>query len=238
MPHRYDAIKHGLIRDVKPVGDDVIRSYELWALQHGRMKVMAISDRCICICQGILESGTQHRSTIIDRYDFDSKVHVLVFEHSQTSNCVPLNVIKACSARKRTIIIGYCPRKNWYSLDSGIKLEEASKTDNSSEMGHTRNPTNDQAHGCRNEIIDIRSDAQEINLLEVTKNSLKTTESGIPQFPDLLLWDKKGLKGFEEVTYLDDYYLTHNELDLLKQHGNEIALNIKPNSVLIELGSG
>lgn len=105
-------------------------------------------------------------------------------------------------------------------------------------MGHTQKSTNAQAHGCRNEIIDTRSDPQEINLSEVTRNSLKTTESGTPQFPDLLLWDKEGLKGFEEVTYLDDYYLTHNELDLLKQHGDEIALNIKPNSVLIELGSG
>lgn len=105
-------------------------------------------------------------------------------------------------------------------------------------MGLTQNSTSEQVHDCRNEIIDIRSDAKEINLLEVMKNSLRPTDGAAPQFPDLLLWDKEGLKGFEEVTYLDDYYLTHNELDLLKQHGNEIALNIKPKSVLIELGSG
>lgn len=105
-------------------------------------------------------------------------------------------------------------------------------------MGRTQILAMEQAHHGRNEIIDIRSDAKEINLLEVTKNSLTPTGDGTPKFPDLLLWDEQGLKGFEDVTYLDDYYLTHNELDLLKQHSDAIALTIKPNSILIELGSG
>lgn len=105
-------------------------------------------------------------------------------------------------------------------------------------MNPAQNSAKDQAHGNRNEIIDIRSDAQEINLLEMTRTSLRPTEGGTPQFPALLLWDQEGLKLFEEITYSDAYYLTHNELDLLKQHSDEIARNIKPNSLLIELGSG
>lgn len=105
-------------------------------------------------------------------------------------------------------------------------------------MDPTQNSKKDQIHGFRNEIIDIRSDAQEISLLEMTKNSLGSTEGGTPRFPDLLLWDQEGLKIFEEITYSNDYYLTRNEIDLLKQHGDEIARSIKPNSLLIELGSG
>ena len=105
-------------------------------------------------------------------------------------------------------------------------------------MNLAQNSTKDQAHGYHNEIIDISNDAQEFNLLEMTRNSLGPTEGDTPRFPALLLWDQKGLKFFEEITYSDDYYPIHNELDLLKQHGDEIARNIKPNSLLIELGSG
>lgn len=105
-------------------------------------------------------------------------------------------------------------------------------------MGPTHTSPNGQVHDCSNEIIDIRSDADEVSLLEITRNSLQPVGGGTPTFPHLLLWDAEGLKGFEEVTYLEDYYLTHNEIDLLKQHSDAIARKIKPNSVLIELGSG
>ena len=90
----------------------------------------------------------------------------------------------------------------------------------------------------RNEIIDIRSDATGINLLELTRTSLKPTENKPPTFPELLLWDAEGLKGFEAITYLDTYYLTNCEIGLLQQHGDAIAQTIQPHSILIELGSG
>ena len=88
------------------------------------------------------------------------------------------------------------------------------------------------------QIIDIRSDAEETSLLDTTKECLKQSGDRAPTFPHVLLWDEEGLKGFEKITYLDDYYLTHNEIDLLEQHADEIVLSIKPNSLLIELGSG
>lgn len=106
-------------------------------------------------------------------------------------------------------------------------------------MGSIDTHTNDQAHSLSNDIIDIRSDAKELSLLKLLRTSLKPTVDGAaPSFPDLLWWDEEGLKGFEDITYLDDYYLTHNEIDLLEQHSHDIALKIKPNSMLIELGSG
>lgn len=105
-------------------------------------------------------------------------------------------------------------------------------------MDSNNAPTSGREYGRSNDIIDIRSDKEEINLLELTKKSLKNPGGGTSTFPHLLLWDEQGLKAFEEITYLDDYYPTHNEIDLLEQYSDEIALRIKPDSMLVELGSG
>lgn len=99
-------------------------------------------------------------------------------------------------------------------------------------------PTSAQTYSYSNDIIDIRSDTEETSLLKLTKTSLLPTAGGTPSFPHLLLWDEEGLRRFEEITYLHDYYLTQNEIALLEQHSDEIALKIKSDSMLIELGSG
>lgn len=49
---------------------------------------------------------------------------------------------------------------------------------------------------------------------------------------------EKGLKLFEEITYLDEYYLTNAEIEALAQHADAIAEHIPSGSRLIELGSG
>lgn len=85
------------------------------------------------------------------------------------------------------------------------------------------------------DIIDIRSSTHESSL----KTHLKTALSANPPtFPSLLLWDEKGLQYFEAITYADEYYLTNCEIELLRQHSDEIARQIEPGSVLVELGSG
>lgn len=47
-----------------------------------------------------------------------------------------------------------------------------------------------------------------------------------------------GLKIFEEITYLDEYYLTNAEIEVLKTYADEIAARIPKGSRLVELGSG
>ena len=91
-----------------------------------------------------------------------------------------------------------------------------------------------------NRIIDIQSRHEVEHLSQEIRDSLKTCAS--PQnprrIPSVLLWDQEGLKRFEDITYLDEYYLTQTEIGILERSSDEIARKIKPNSVLIELGSG
>lgn len=56
--------------------------------------------------------------------------------------------------------------------------------------------------------------------------------------PELLLWDEKGLRYFEDVTYAPSYYLTNEEIGLLEKHKYQIAEHIPSGSMLVELGSG
>ncbi|KAK5999509.1 hypothetical protein QM012_005362 [Aureobasidium pullulans] len=85
------------------------------------------------------------------------------------------------------------------------------------------------------DIIDIRSSTHDISLKKELEASLSADP---PRFPSLLLWDEKGLQHFEAITYSPEYYLTNREIELLKQHSNEIARQIVPGSIVLELGSG
>ena len=49
---------------------------------------------------------------------------------------------------------------------------------------------------------------------------------------------EKGLKLFEQITYLDEYYLTNAEIEALTRHADAIAEHIPSGSRVIELGSG
>lgn len=106
-----------------------------------------------------------------------------------------------------------------------------------------RGPDDDSDHdefALSRAIFDIRSDKQELSLLETLRTSLKGGSSGDapPTFPSLLLWDEKGLKLFEAITYSEEYYLTRSEIDVLEKYGEEIAKKIAPNTMMVELGSG
>jgi len=86
------------------------------------------------------------------------------------------------------------------------------------------------------EITDIRSST----IIDLRK----AIESGLNSFPPILptmiLYDEPGLKLFEKITYLEEYYLTNCEIEILKNKSDEIAkrLNLKEGGILIELGSG
>lgn len=88
------------------------------------------------------------------------------------------------------------------------------------------------------DIIDIRRDREEISLVEEIRRGLRPADGGEKRLPTLLLYDEAGLKLFEDITYLDEYYLTNTEIRLLEREANAIAQHIAPGSIIVELGSG
>nr|POE72323.1 ergothioneine biosynthesis protein 1 [Quercus suber] len=91
------------------------------------------------------------------------------------------------------------------------------------------------------DIIDIRSDAAGFELKQEIFAGLKE-KNGKPRaektLPTLLLYDDAGLKLFERITYLEQYYLTRAEIEVLEKHAESIAQRIPNNAMLVELGSG
>ncbi|TQV92647.1 DUF323 domain-containing protein [Cordyceps javanica] len=87
------------------------------------------------------------------------------------------------------------------------------------------------------DIIDIRGEQVDFNLKEEIASCLNPV-SGHRTLPTLLLYDEKGLQLFEDITYLDEYYLTNYEIELLKKHAAEMADLIPAGAMVVELGSG
>lgn len=56
--------------------------------------------------------------------------------------------------------------------------------------------------------------------------------------PSKFFYDEKGSKLFDQICELDEYYPTRTELEILRQHGIEIAAKLGKNNHLIEFGSG
>lgn len=115
------------------------------------------------------------------------------------------------------------------------------------------------------DIIDIRRAAVEMNLKEEIPRMLRPDE-GPRKMPTLLLYSEKGLQLFEQVgppgpalaclpvrpwprlacgaltrpqiTYLEEYYLTNYEIQVLRRSAADIARAIPAGALLVELGSG
>ncbi|KAJ1343650.1 hypothetical protein BSLG_001798 [Batrachochytrium salamandrivorans] len=65
------------------------------------------------------------------------------------------------------------------------------------------------------------------------------TTKMIRSIPTMVLYDKRGLDLFDQITYLDDYYLTGAEIDIFQRYASDIVDGyINDGSVLIELGCG
>ena len=89
-----------------------------------------------------------------------------------------------------------------------------------------------------NRIIEIRSDREELSLHKAILDGLSAKDGAEKRLPTLLLYDEAGLKLFESITYLDEYYLTGAEIGVLEAHADEIARTLHPGSIVLELGSG
>ncbi|KAG8410100.1 Ergothioneine biosynthesis protein 1 [Metarhizium acridum] len=88
------------------------------------------------------------------------------------------------------------------------------------------------------DIIDIRSNRVDFNLKDEVARMVIPKDGRARKLPTLLLYDERGLQLFEDITYLDEYYLTNYEIELLKKHSVEIAAKIPDGAMVIELGSG
>ncbi len=88
------------------------------------------------------------------------------------------------------------------------------------------------------DIIDIRRDHAEHSILDEILKGLSPSKGQEKCLPTLLLYDECGLKLFEDITYLDQYYLTNAEIEALNGYAQTIAQQIEPGSMVIELGSG
>ena len=87
-------------------------------------------------------------------------------------------------------------------------------------------------------IIDIRQGGFDVSLVDQIRQKLNPAKGQERRMPTLLLYDEEGLQLFEQITYLEEYYLTNDEIETLTTHAEAIARLIQPGSQLIELGSG
>ena len=88
------------------------------------------------------------------------------------------------------------------------------------------------------DIVEIYQDDMDFSLVDDLYKSLNPADGTPRSFPTLLLYDTKGLKLFEKITYLDEYYLTNAEIEVLTTHAKRIVELIPENAQLVELGSG
>lgn len=97
---------------------------------------------------------------------------------------------------------------------------------------------NDLKKHISGHIVDIRRPQETMDLIRELQAGLNAPKGTEKRIPTLLLYDEPGLRLFEEITYLDEYYLTNNEIELLTGHAKEIARRVPDNSIIVELGSG
>ena len=98
-------------------------------------------------------------------------------------------------------------------------------------------PNGSETHAS-SQIIDIRSDTASFNIKKDIVAGLHPENGHEKTLPTLLLYDDKGLKLFERITYLDQYYLTGQEIHILEKYAEQIAERIPDGAQIVELGSG
>lgn len=88
-------------------------------------------------------------------------------------------------------------------------------------------------------IIDIR-DQTLTPLKDLISSGLRPEDGGEKRLPTLLLYNEKGLKLFEKITYLEEYYPTGQEIEVLERYADRIAerIAVRPDTMVVELGSG
>lgn len=112
------------------------------------------------------------------------------------------------------------------------KLTAGEKQDGHTNGSNVNNSVRSSPH-----IVDVRRAGALPDLVNSIRTGLRQPE-GSKELPSLLLWNEEGLKYFEDITYIPEYYLANAEIGLLKQHSHAIAKRIESGSILLDLGSG
>ncbi|CAG8631427.1 1762_t:CDS:2 [Dentiscutata erythropus] len=73
------------------------------------------------------------------------------------------------------------------------------------------------------------------NLINDIIKGLTTKENDEKVIPTVILYDDRGLQLFDKITYIDEYYLTNCEIDILNKYVDQLT---DSGSSLIELGAG
>lgn len=88
------------------------------------------------------------------------------------------------------------------------------------------------------EIVNIHRNNIEDTLAKNIYDGLGKLNGEQKSLPTLLLYNTEGLRLFEKITYLEEYYLTEAEIEVLTTHAAEIVKQIPEDTHLVELGSG
>ncbi|KAG0005925.1 hypothetical protein BGZ65_009870 [Modicella reniformis] len=62
--------------------------------------------------------------------------------------------------------------------------------------------------------------------------------TALKTIPTMVLYDDLGLQLYDEITYLEEYYLAQEEIEILERDGDKLVEHIPDNSVVVELGAG
>ena len=73
---------------------------------------------------------------------------------------------------------------------------------------------------------------------DIFSEVLKGLKSNSKYLPSKLFYDEKGSALFDEITGLEEYYLTRTEIQIMKDNIDEMSSLLGEGTLLIELGSG
>lgn len=73
---------------------------------------------------------------------------------------------------------------------------------------------------------------------QIWTDAVKGLSKPQKELPSKLFYDERGSKLFEQITYLDEYYLTRTERSILQTNISQITSGIGRRAMLVELGSG
>ncbi|GMG43400.1 unnamed protein product [Aspergillus oryzae var. brunneus] len=88
------------------------------------------------------------------------------------------------------------------------------------------------------DIVNIFQNDVEFSLVNEIHKGISPPAGVRKSMPTMLLYDANGLKLFEKITYVKEYYLTNAEIEVLETNSRRIVERIPDNAQLLELGSG
>lgn len=78
----------------------------------------------------------------------------------------------------------------------------------------------------------------EVNLPSMRDEVISGLKKSQKQLPSKFFYDERGSELFEQITHLEEYYLTRAETEILQENIGDIAECIGSEAMLVELGSG